>query len=199
MCLYLICISITVSTSDSRSATGFDFGTSTFLVYINDIPKIINKTSTPIIFADDTSILFTRSNLIDLNKNIYNVFETLNKWLIANELSLKFNETKFVHFATKRNMTVNLKIGFNNKLITNSTHTNVLGMTMNNTLSWNNHTDSIVKKLSTACYLFRNAKTCMSVSSLRMIYYAFFHSLMELYFGATHHIAPQFLKYKKGN
>ena len=58
------------------------------LVYINDLHKIINKTSTPIIFADDPSILFTRSNLADLNKNIYNVFETLNKWLIANEQSL---------------------------------------------------------------------------------------------------------------
>ena len=27
-----------------------------FLLYINDLPKIINKTSAPIIFADDTSI-----------------------------------------------------------------------------------------------------------------------------------------------
>ena len=59
-----------------------------FLVYINDLPKIINKTSKPIIFADDTSILFTHSNLIDLNKNINKIFETLNKWLIANELFL---------------------------------------------------------------------------------------------------------------
>ena len=33
-----------------------------FLLYINDLPKIINKISTPIIFADDTSILFTHSN-----------------------------------------------------------------------------------------------------------------------------------------
>jgi hypothetical protein len=36
----------------------------------------------PIIFADDTSILFTHSNLIDFNKNISTVFTTLNKWLI---------------------------------------------------------------------------------------------------------------------
>ena len=94
-------------------------------------------------------------------------------------------------------MTVNLKIGFNNKLLTNSTHTNFLGMTMNNTLSWNNHTHSIVKKLSRTCYIIRNAKTCRSVSSLRMIYYVVFHSVMELYFGAKCRIAPQFLKYKK--
>jgi len=36
-----------------------------FLLYINDLTKIINKTSAPIIFADDTSILFAHSNLID--------------------------------------------------------------------------------------------------------------------------------------
>jgi len=58
-----------------------------FLLYINDLPKIINKTSAPIIFADDTSILFTHYNLIDFNENISIVFTTLNKWLGANQLS----------------------------------------------------------------------------------------------------------------
>jgi len=52
-------------------------------------------------------------------------------------------------------------------------------MTIYNTLSWNNHTDSIMKKMSKACYIIRNAKTCMSVSALKMIYHAFFHSVMS--------------------
>ena len=47
-----------------------------FLIYMNDLPKIINKTSAPIIFADDTNILFTHSNPIDLSKNINTVFKT---------------------------------------------------------------------------------------------------------------------------
>ena len=101
------------------------------------------------------------------------VFETLNKWLRANELSLNFNKTNFVHFTTKRGMLVNLKIGYNNNFITSSTHTKFLGITLNNTLSWNNNIDSIMKKLSRACYIIRHAKTCMAASSLRMIYYAF--------------------------
>ena len=117
-----------------------------FLLYINDLPKIINKTSAPITFADDTRILFAHSNLIDLNKNICIVFTTLNKWLRANHLSLNFNKTKYVHFTTKRNMSVNLKIGFNDNFITNSSYTKFLGVTMNNTLSWNNHIDLLMKK-----------------------------------------------------
>jgi len=163
-----------------------------FLLYINDLLKIINKTSAPIIFADDTSILFTHSNLRDLNKNISIVFKTLNKWLGANQLSLNFNKTNYVHFTTKRNMSVNLQIGFNNNFITNRFYTKSLGVTMNKTLSWNNHIDLLVKKLSKACYIIQNAKTYISAPSLKMIYYAFFTWLwaMELYFGETHGIAP---------
>jgi len=118
-----------------------------FVLYINDLPKIMNKTSAPIIFADDTSILFTHSNLIDLNRNIHIVFTTLNKWLTANHLFLNFNKTNYVHFTTKRNMSVNLKIGFNNNFITNSSYTKFLEVTMNSTLSWNNHIDLLMKKI----------------------------------------------------
>ena len=39
-----------------------------FLLCINDLPKVINKTSAPIIFADDTSILFAHLNPIHLKK-----------------------------------------------------------------------------------------------------------------------------------
>ena len=49
---------------------------------------------------------------------------------------------------------------------------------MNNTLSWNNHIDLLMKKLSKTCYIIRNAKTYMSAPSLKIIYYAFFHSVM---------------------
>jgi hypothetical protein len=138
---------------------GFILGSLLFLLYINDLPTIINKISVPIIFAHDTSILFTHSNLIDFNKNISIVFTTLNKWLGANQLSLNFNKTNYVHFTTKRSMSVNLQIGFNNNFITNSSYIKFLGVTMNNTLSLNNHTEKKKKKLSKACYIIRNAKT----------------------------------------
>ena len=65
-------------------------------------------------------------------------------------------------------MSVNLKMGFNNNFITNSSNTKFLGVTMNNTLSWNNHVDLLMKKLSKAGYIIRNAKTihvCLIIKS----------------------------------
>jgi len=50
---------------------------------------------------------------------------------------------------------------------------------MNNTMSQNNNLDLIMKNLSKACYIIRNAKTYMSAMSLKVIYYAFFHSVMS--------------------
>ena len=141
-----------------------------FLLYINDLAKIINKPSAPTIFADDTNILFTHSNLTDFNKNICIVFSTLNKCLRANQLSLNCNETNYVHFITRKNMSIDLKICFKNSLITKSSYTNFIGLTMNNTLFWNNYVDLHVKKLSKASYVIRNAKTYMSALSLKVIY-----------------------------
>ena len=63
---------------------GSVFGPLLFLLYINDLPKIISKTSAPIISADDTSILFAHSNLIDFNKKMHTVFVILNKLFRAN-------------------------------------------------------------------------------------------------------------------
>jgi hypothetical protein len=107
-------------------------------------------------------ILVAHSNLIDLNKNIYIVFTTLNKWLTANQSSLNFNKTNYTQ--SMRNVSVNLKIGVNNNFITNSSNTKFLGVAMNNNLSWNNHIDILMKKLSKACYIIRNDKTYMSAS-----------------------------------
>ena len=138
------------------------------LLYINDLPKIINKTSAPIIFADDTSILFAHSNLIDLNKNIHIVFTTLNKWLRVSHLSLYFNKTNYVYFTTKRKMSFKLKTGFNNNFITYSSYKKFLGVTVNNTLSWNTHIDLLMIKLSTASFSFSFSFISHSIDLIQM-------------------------------
>jgi hypothetical protein len=52
-------------------------------------------------FADDSSILFGHSDLIDFNKNIHIFFITLNKWFRANQLSQNFNKTNYAHFKVR--------------------------------------------------------------------------------------------------
>jgi hypothetical protein len=71
---------------------------------------------------------------------------------------------------------------------------------MNNTLSWNNHIDLLKKKLGKACYIIRNDKTYISVLSLKVLYYAFFHSVMSygvIFWGNLSHSSIIFRIQKK--
>jgi len=61
-------ISFKLCPSQKWVPQGSVFGPLLFLLYKNELPKIINETSAPIIFADDTSILFAHSNLRDLEE-----------------------------------------------------------------------------------------------------------------------------------
>jgi hypothetical protein len=44
------------------------------------------------LFAYDTNILFTHSNMTELNSNIHTVVETINTWFKNNYLSLNFEK-----------------------------------------------------------------------------------------------------------
>jgi hypothetical protein len=49
-----------------------------FLMYINDLPRVVDENTNMILFADDTSILITGSNKMDLEENINHTFQNIN-------------------------------------------------------------------------------------------------------------------------
>jgi hypothetical protein len=63
--------------------------------------------------------------------------------------------------------------------ISNSTHVKSLGVNIVNTLSWKTHIDSLLPKLSSACYAIRAVKPYVNQETLLMVYYAYFHSVIR--------------------
>jgi hypothetical protein len=63
-----------------------------FLVYINDLLLLLNRISTPILFADDTSVLITFQNPRDFNVITNEILQKLDKWFNTNLLSLNFDK-----------------------------------------------------------------------------------------------------------
>ena len=80
---------------------GSVLGSLFFLLCITDLHKIVNNTTVPISFADDTSILFANHNSDSLNKNINSTFQIVYKWYKANLLSLNYVKTQCTEFRTK--------------------------------------------------------------------------------------------------
>jgi hypothetical protein len=71
-----------------------------FLLYMNDLPKCINDICIPILFADDTSILFTHFNIAEFHVNNHAVLDIVNTWFKENFLSINFEKTHYIRFRT---------------------------------------------------------------------------------------------------
>jgi hypothetical protein len=70
-----------------------------FLEYINDLPLYLNRISTPIQFADDTSVLITSQNPRDFNIITNEILKKLDKWFKTNLLSLNYTVI-YIHYVT---------------------------------------------------------------------------------------------------
>jgi hypothetical protein len=75
-----------------------------FLLYINDLPYLINEISKPILNADDSSILCSNSDMVEHEKVLKTILNKINKWFMVNSLSLNFNKTNYMHFSSKSNI-----------------------------------------------------------------------------------------------
>jgi hypothetical protein len=68
-----------------------------FLLYINDLPKIISKLSKPILFADDTSIIISDKDPTNFKIKINKLFDMINEWFTKNLLTLNYEKTCFFY------------------------------------------------------------------------------------------------------
>jgi len=98
----------------------------------------------------------------------------MNIWFISNLLSLNLNKTHYLEFRTNSSSPIDTNISYNNKYIVNTTITQFLGLIIDTTLSWKNHIDKLMDKLSKAYYAIREVKPFIT-QALRMIYFSYIH------------------------
>jgi hypothetical protein len=167
---------------------GLILGPLLFLMYINDLPKVIEPTAIPIMFADGTSIFIKSPNNIQLQSDPNTVFCQLNKWFRDNLIKLNLDKTYFIQFISKSICSSDIQIMIENKHISTVKETAFLGLIIDNALSWKGHIDYIIPKLSSACYVMRTVKPYVSHNTLKIIYYSYFHSVMNyglLFWGSS--------------
>jgi hypothetical protein len=149
-----------------------------FLLYINDLPATIKDISKPTLFADDINIILTNSNPIQLKGNFNIVFGEILYWLQANSLSLNLNKTYYMYFKTKTSQVDDTPIKYNNNQINSTYYVDFLGLTLDATLLWVGHINMAIPKLNSACFAIQTLKSFLPTEELRIIYFAYVHSLI---------------------
>ena len=72
-----------------------------FLLYINDLPNCIEHSQARM-YADDTNLTFASNNIDDINYHLNHDLANVNKWLIANRLTLNQSKTEFMLIGSRQ-------------------------------------------------------------------------------------------------
>jgi len=171
-----------------------------FLTYINDLPTIVNNNNNMVLFADDISIIITDTNRRDFKVNANQMFQDINTWFKVNLLTLNLNKTQYLEFRTKNYYNVNTQTKYDQECITRACEIKFLGLTIDETLSWKQHTEQVLNKMCTACYALRDIKYIVPIDMLRVIYFAHIHSIIrygKIFWGCSSYANKVFILQRK--
>jgi len=119
-----------------------------FLLYINDLHKIIRHSST-FHFADDTSLLCKGNSLKAINKKVNEDLKLLSSWLRVNRISLNASKTEIIIFRSKnKTLKKNLNFRFSGQRILPKSKVTYLDIQLDEHLTWNSYLNKLIPKLA---------------------------------------------------
>ena len=92
-----------------------------------------------------------------------------------------------------------MKPNYQGNCIKSSSNTKFLGLTIDDSLSCKAHMDQMMSKLNTACFVIRTIQATMSLETLRMVYFAYIHSIISygIIFGGNQPYSDKIFKIQK--
>jgi hypothetical protein len=100
-------------------------------------------------------------------------------WFSANGLPLNMEKTNIIKFTSSYHQNETFQIIYQNKIITGTNNTKFLGLELDKNINWKNHVQKIIPKLSRTCYLVRRMYPCCNLNTLKMICFAYLHTVVE--------------------
>ena len=158
---------------------GSILGPTLFVIFINDMLNYIDHPLCSIVsYADDTNVLIKCENMSNAENYAILMYQKITYWAEKNKLCINHEKTAVVVFKTSQSSpNVNSSISLDGKTNINySVNSRMLGLRIDCHLKWSSHIQDVCTKLSKVCYaLALTSKQC-SLSIIRQLYFASFHS-----------------------
>ena len=153
---------------------GSVLGPLSFPIYLNDIQNAVGPENLRL-FADDTALFMSHTNLTQLLCDIKTKFKHLIKWCNSNKLTINAVKTNCILFYTiNKPIPRNLdEISFESMTIKRVNSFKYLGLTLDETLHWNGHVNELCKSLVKYFGIFNHIKNEITTKVARQLYYVF--------------------------
>ena len=147
-----------------------------FLLYVNDLPLTLQFCILDL-FADDATLSSSDSSILNLTNSLNSDLENFMSWCTKNDMKVNVPKTKAMLISTRYKVNQimasppTLKIG--NETIDISTNEKLLGIHVDNVLSWSTQIESTIKKCNTLLYLLSRIKCYLSIPVRKMFFNAY--------------------------
>ena len=149
-----------------------------FSIYINQLADI-ELYGQIVFYADDCSIVYSADNYNELEIMIEKSLKNINEWMNKNRLKINIEKSNYmlIDFSGRLSKDLSLKIG--NCLLKRVSETKVLGIIIDNRLSFKSHIDFVCKKLSSRIGLLSRLKQFLPQNTLNLIFKSILQPLID--------------------
>lgn len=142
-----------------------------FLIYINDISIVADNINIDL-FADDSTLHESSNDINVIESNLQNNINAISTWCSLNNMSLHPQKSKCMLISTKNRLKKArpLALTVNNVNIENVSVQKVLGVHIDNTLSWDIQISSVCKNIKSKISLLKQINFYLSDEMKRMFY-----------------------------
>lgn len=157
-------------TNDLGVPQGSVLGPLLFILYINDIVKVLKFCKSKL-FADDACIYISGKNCEEIIWKLNDDLERINTWLNLNKLKINIEKTVFMFLSNKVNKSENnINVKINNEQLTQVKETKYLGIIIDDQLNFKSNYNYIIKKISKKINFLSRIRNKMNRASKCNIY-----------------------------
>ena len=150
---------------------GSVLGTTLFLLFINDL-HLFMKYCHSDFFADDATFHTHNKYLEIIEEKLQSDADTIKDWSRPNEMHINYNKTNYMVLGTthKLNNSHQFDLRIDNKPIKNTHNQKLLGIYIDDKLSWCAHIDYLCSAVSSKISLLRQLSRYVSVDVQKKFY-----------------------------
>ena len=150
-----------------------------FLIYMNDLIDILPNKSC-IMYADDIALFPSATNLETAVSKLQYIINDTVTWIDQNKLIINVEKSRCITIGS-RNETLNSTFDLTIKgtKLKQVTEVNLLGVNIDQNLTWNNHCAAICKKISKQLGLIKSLRAFLPLHIVSNLYFPLIQSHMD--------------------
>ena len=149
-----------------------------FLVFINDLTKVVRHTQIRL-FADDTCLFITVDNRDATTAQVNVDLDAIEKWSEEWIVTFSAPKTKSMIISNKMDKNNHPRVSMHNSVLEDVSHHKHLGLVLSNNLCWTNHIDEVYVKAMKRLDIIQSFKFKLDRNSLERFYLSFVLPILE--------------------